>query len=263
MGRRSFKLLFASVALLVALPSVSLAQRLTSGPVSRSLASREDLEQAAENADLLARQAKDGDLRRAKLEEAARIRQRLQEGDFQAGHRIFLSVYGDSVLSDTFTVRGDRQLLLPNVPPISLNGVLDSELESFLTEQLGKYLRDPMVEAQTLLRISITGAVGAPGFYSLPIDVPVSDALMKAGGPTGTASLQDIVIKRGKDVAIEKETVRDAVRAGLTLSDIGARPGDEMWVPDQSQRSKWLTWGRGTIAVLGAIASIAWLTTRF
>lgn len=263
MGRRFIQLVLASTALVVALPTISLAQRLTSGTVSRSLASREDLEQAAEAADALARQAKDGDLRRAKIEEAARIRQRLQEGDFQAGHRIFLSVYGDSVLSDTFTVRGDRQLLLPNVPPIALTGVLDSELETYLTQQLGKYLRDPMVEAQTLLRISITGAVGSPGFYSLPIDVPVSDALMKAGGPTGTASLQDIVVKRGKDVAIDKETVREAVQIGLTLSDIGARPGDELWVPDQSQRSKWLSWGRGSIAVLGAIASVAWLATRF
>ena len=46
--------------------------------------------------------------------EAALVRLRLENGDFQSGDRLLLHVEGESELSDTFTVGPTRELQLPH-----------------------------------------------------------------------------------------------------------------------------------------------------
>lgn len=219
----------------------------------RRRADRAELEAAAARAEQSARVAKDGKLRAKYADQAARIRARLKEGDFQPGHRILLSVYGDSTLTDTFTVRADRNLLLPNLPPISLAGVLDSELQTFLHTELSKYLKNPTVSAQGLLRLSILGAVGQPGFYSFPMDFLVTDAVMEAGGPADDAKMNNAQIRRSGSVVVDKGGMQEAFRLGLTLNDIGARPGDELVIPSE-RKSRWQTIATG----IGVVTGLAW-----
>jgi protein involved in polysaccharide export with SLBB domain len=76
----------------------------------------------------------------------------LRNGDFLPGDRIYIVVLGDSALTDTFTVRGDRRLQLPNIPDVTLSGVLDSELNTFLTTELSRYLKNPTVTATGMVR---------------------------------------------------------------------------------------------------------------
>src|SRR5687767_12099859 len=60
------------------------------GTGRRSLASRADLEAAAKSAEQLARSSGDAKVREQKSIEAAQLRLRLREGDFQPGHSILL-----------------------------------------------------------------------------------------------------------------------------------------------------------------------------
>jgi protein involved in polysaccharide export with SLBB domain len=165
---------------------------------------------------------------------AARLRERLREGDFQPGHRIVLTVETDSTLTDTFTVRADRKLLLPNLPLISLEGVLESELNTYLEKELSKYIRNPSVRAEPLLQVSVLGSVARPGFYSVPTDVTLGDAIMQAGGPSPTSDIRKIEIRRSSKTAISRSEVQEAIRLGETLGDLGVRPGDELWIPDKN-----------------------------
>lgn len=246
--RRVFRIALAlSAVALVGFPSDGAAQP------PRKTATRAELEEAATRADQAARAAKSSSARAGSLRTAQRIRTRLREGDFQPGHRILLAVYGDSALSDTFTVRADRKLLLPNLPPLSVVGVLDSELESFLQKELSTYLRNPTIRAQGLLRLSILGAVGQPGFYSFPIDFALTDVIMEAGGPDGDAELNGSEIRRSGSVAVDKKGMQEAFRLGLTLNDVGVRPGDELVVPGSS-RSKW----QKVATVAGVVTGLAW-----
>lgn len=238
----------ASVALLVAAPALG-AQSPSRQPVSRT-----ELEAAATRLETSANATRDAKTRERMLEVAKRMRTRLKEGDFQPGHRILLAVYADSSLTDTFTVRADRQLHLPNLPPISVAGLLDSEIESFLQKELGKYLRNPTVRAQGLLRLSILGAVGQPGFYSFPMDFLVTDAIMEAGGPGGDAKMNKSEIRRSGTVVVSKDAMQEAFRLGLTLNDIGARPGDELLVPGEKTGSKW----QSVATVIGVVTGLAW-----
>src|SRR6267378_643118 len=76
---------------------------------------------------------------------ATLIRQRLEHGDFQSGDRILLRVDGEAQLSDTFTVGPARDITLPQIGAVSLDGLLHAELRQRLVTTLSRYLRDPVV----------------------------------------------------------------------------------------------------------------------
>lgn len=251
-------LLSAAVGMVVPAQAQTLAAQ-TSTPASvatpdRTSPKRDILTQAAENFERCARSQKDSDRRADCARQAQLIRKRLAEGDFQSGHRILLFVTGDSALSDTFTVRGDQKLQLPNLPELPLTGVLDSELQGYLQTQLAKYIRNPAVRAQALLRVSVSGDVANPGFYSIRTDTPVSDVIMNAGGPTPSADVNKTELRRGSTVVVKKDGIQTAIRSELTMSDIGARPGDELYVPAKPNGTKWTK----IAAVATTVSAIAW-----
>ena len=223
---------------------------------------RTTLKEAAENFRRLAATEKDAGKRAGYIEQERMIRKRLVEGDFQTGHRILLFVTGDSALSDTFTVRSDQKLQLPNLPEISLAGVLDSELQGYLQTKLAQYLRDPSVRAQTLLRVQVSGDIGKPGFYSIPIDTPVSDVIMNAGGPSPSADMNKTVLRRGSSVVVSRDGIQAAIRSEYTISDIGARPGDELYVPAKPVGTRWTKVATVAAAVSSIAFTVFWITGR-
>jgi protein involved in polysaccharide export with SLBB domain len=237
-------------------------QAASTAPPERTNPKRSDLELAAGNFERLARTEKDGNRRAQYLANASIIRSRLAQGDFQAGHRVLLFVAGDSALSDTFTVRSDQKLLLPNLPEISLAGVLDSELQGYLQTKLAQYIRNPSVRVQALLRVSVSGDVASPGFYSIPTDTPVSDVIMTAGGPSTSADMNKTVLRRGSTVVVKREGIQEAFRSERTMSDIGARPGDELFVPTKPTGSNWQKFAAIAASVTGIVWSVVWITGR-
>src|SRR5207249_6695292 len=90
---------------------------------------------------------------------------------FQAGDRILLHVEGDSALSDTFTVVAGPALRLPEIGEISLAGVPRANLEAHLTRELGRFIKDPVVQARALIRVSVLGEVTRPGYYAVPVEI--------------------------------------------------------------------------------------------
>jgi polysaccharide biosynthesis/export protein len=156
-----------------------------------------------------------------------------QPDDFHVGDRIALTIEGPQVFSDTVVVRDGLILRLPNIGDIPMTGVKRSNVESYLTQQIGKYIRNPVVHATPLVRIAILGQVARPGFYTMPSDVLLSDVVMKAGGPTGSADLNRTVVKRGGQEVISKEQVASALTSGMTLDQLHVAPGDQMVVGEK------------------------------
>lgn len=191
--------------------------------------------------------------------EAAAIRQRLDEGDLRVGDRVLLYVEGQPQLSDTFNVVAGRKLVLPDVGEVALAGVLRAELQDHLTAEVGRYLRSPLVRARSLIRLEVMGAVGRPGFYAVPADVLVSDALMIAGGPAGNARIERIKIQRGRDVLWDGDRLRAAVVEGRTLDQLGVRAGDAILVPEQ--KPAFATF-RDVLMIASGIASLVWVLDR-
>jgi protein involved in polysaccharide export with SLBB domain len=174
--------------------------------------------------------------------DAERLRERLRHGDFEVGDPVLLWVEGEEALSDTLLVSSGRVLVVAGIGEISLEGVLLSELDAHLATALGKYLRDPVVRATALIRLGIAGEVQAPGFYVLPRDALVTEALMAAGGPTRQAKVDGVRVERGRDRLWDAKAVRAAIADGRTLAQFDLRPGDRLVVPRESTMTgaEWL-----------------------
>ena len=223
---------------------------------------RSTLKEAAENFEKAARTEKDANKRAEYLWQAQVIRKRLAEGDFQTGHRILLFIAGDSALSDTFTVMSDQKLQLPNLPEISLAGILDSELQGYLATQLAKYIRNPSIRVEAMLRVQVSGDVAKPGFYSIRTDTPVTDVVMNAGGPSPSAEMSKMELRRGSTTVVHRGGIQTAIQKELTMSDIGARSGDELYVPEKPGSSRWQKVAAVTASLMGIIWGVAYLTRR-
>jgi len=159
------------------------------------------------------------------------IRDRLANGDLQVGDRIELLVEGQAPLTSTFTVEPGRVLVLPTIGEIPLAGVLRSELEAHLTRELSKYIVQPVVHAKSLVRITILGAVNKPGFYLVPSEALIPDALMLAGGPGSNADLRKMRITRDGQTIWDGNTLQNALTAGWTIDQLSLRAGDQIELP--------------------------------
>src|SRR5438105_6796996 len=177
---------------------------------------------------------------------------------FQIGDRILLHVEGDSTLSDTFTVVAGPALKLPNIGDISLAGVPRADIEAHLTRELGRFMKDPVVQARALIRVSVVGEVLRPGYYAVPIDLVLADALMVAGGGTKDARVEELRIMRGDSPLWSGNKLQTEIAQGATLDQLGIRAGDRIQVPGhRDAESTWRIVGIAVGSVATAVGIIA------
>jgi protein involved in polysaccharide export with SLBB domain len=161
-------------------------------------------------------------------------RARLAEGDLRVGDRVVLYVEGETTLSDTFVVSLGRTILLPAIGEVSLAGVLRSELTDHVTEQIGRFVREPVVRARSYVRVAVTGEVGLPGFHLMAPELPLSEAIMAAGGPVGTARLSKVRVERDGAPVLGGNELQRAIGRGATVAELQLQSGDEVVVPRRS-----------------------------
>jgi protein involved in polysaccharide export with SLBB domain len=195
-------------------------------------------------------------------EEANAIGQRLSEGDFAVGDRIVLHVDNQPTLTDTFTVREGQVIHLPGLEDVSMHGVLRSELQGHMYAEVSKFIRNPVVRTDPLLRLSLLGSVRAPGFYNLPADITLSDAFTRAGGLNQSSDLDKAELRRGGTLVLNGKELRTALRNGETLDQLSLRNGDAIDVPDKPSTSNALKILGITAVVVGIVASVVVITRR-
>ncbi len=246
------RVLVGSVGLIALVSPCRAQDGGASAPARREFESRAEIEAQAKAAEAEHRTG-----------EAWLLRQRLEKGDFQDGDRIVIVLQGNALMPNNFaqipetnTVRAGRRLQFPRMPDLSLDGVLRSELNDKLTEYFSVYFRSPTVRSTPLLRIAVLGSVGKPGYTYTLADAPLSDLIMQAGGPTNTANMAGISIRRGADVIWNDQDTRAALADGMSLDRLHLRAGDEVVVPEERQ-IQWL----GIFSL--AISSAAILFTVF
>src|SRR4029079_9784260 len=128
------------------------------------------------------------------------------------------------------------------------------ELHDYLLREVKRYVRDPELQARPLIRLSVSGAVIHPGFYSIPADGLLSDLVMAAGGPTANAAFRRSQLRRGTE-ELPGENVQAALREGSTVDEMLLRSGDELLIGEKRQLN-WTT-------VTQVVAAVAGLTSVF
>ena len=242
---RYIRALLAVPALLVVLlPDIGGAQGSGDDTARRLLATRAELEARLNVLRDMARSSRPDWL----VAESTVVRMRLDQGDFRVGDRVLLTVQDpaplrnaaadrgavkseEQQLSDTFTVGGGQELLLPVVGRVGLKGVLRSELEPTLVREITRFIRDPVVHAQALISVGVTGEVARPGYYAVPGDAVVAMLLTAAGGPTKDAEMNKLKLDRAGKTLWEGNEFRRAIAEGRTLEDLRVQAGDQLIVP--------------------------------
>lgn len=254
-------ILMTALACLLAIPPAAAAQTSLDADPGRSVRTRADLERLLGfYEEVVASPAYSDRLKDEARTNLAQVRDRLENGDFKIGDRIALSVRGEPDLPDTVVVEPGPRIELPLFGEISLHGVLRSEVEEHLTRELGAYINNPVVSANGLMRVSIQGQVGQPGFYVVPAETLVTEALMVAGGPGGSADLERLRIERGQTELIAGEQLQEAMREGWTLDQLNMQAGDQIVLPERGG-GVWGTVGRVALGVVPGLV-IALLVRR-
>ena len=237
----------AAVVLAVGLATPRLdAQAPTTDNWTQKFESRATLEARARQAEVTNQKAA-----------SYQLHYRLDHGDFQDGDKIFITFrQGASTFADTVVVRAGKRLELPLMGDVSLEGVLRSELAAHLTTHLKGYFRDPAVTAVPLVRLGLLGSVARPGYYYTPADMPLSDVLMRAGGPTPNADLNKVSIRRLGDMLIDESNTSTALREGMSVDMLGMQAGDEVQVGEK-RRTNWTLIIPIASSVLGLILTFA------
>jgi protein involved in polysaccharide export with SLBB domain len=202
------------------------AQQSDDATVTRTMASRDQLEGIASRGD---------------GNSASAARARLTAGDFRPGDRIMIQVQGDTALTDTFAVWQDGALHLPSpvVGTLPLQGVLRSEIQQKVQTFVARFVRNPVVLARPLIRLSFQGDFAHSGFYAVPADAPLADAFMAAGGTTTTANMDKVKIERGGRDFLNTRAVQTALAQNQTVDELGLRDGDQLIVPKGGGTSVW------------------------
>jgi hypothetical protein len=188
---------------------------------------------------------------------AAALRARLREGDFRAGDRIRLVLDGSVTQDDTIPVVAGSKVQLKDVGEIPLSGVLRSELQSYMSTQVARFIKDVRVRATPLVRLSVLGPVSRPGFFYMPPDITLGDAVMRAGGPVASADLNKSVIRRNTAELYDSRNTRTAMNEGLTLDQLSLRDGDSIEIGEKSGSN----WQR-IASVVGVVSTLLWAVTR-
>jgi protein involved in polysaccharide export with SLBB domain len=230
----------ALVLAAVALVSAASAQSIL-GEQRRQM-TRAELESALASYEKLAVSTSDKKIKEQALVDAAAIRERLRTGDFYPGDRIVVRVLNDTSVSDTFTVKQGRVLEFSTIPPLSLSGVLDSELLPQIKEHVAKYIKEPDVIVTPLVRLQVSGGIAQPGWHQFVTDQTLSDAIMSIGGPGPNSEIEKTEIKRAGKVIVDRTSTARALRTGKTIGDLGLRDGDELHIAERmtTSRNNWM-----------------------
>jgi hypothetical protein len=239
--RRVLRLATALVALAIVFPAAAPAQQDPAGwDPARLQVTRAELEDLVARYDAVASStAYSGGVREEARRAAARIRSRLENGDFRVGDRIWLRIEGQTELPDTLMVEPGPSVVLPDMGAISLAGVLRSELSDHMNRELARYIQNPRVQTTSMIRLQVRGAVGNTGFHSFPSDMLLSDALMSAGGFNQAADLDDIVLERAGERLMDADDVTVALADGRSLDQLGLQAGDIVVVAEDRPSRVW------------------------
>ena len=171
-------------------------------------------------------------LRAEAAQQGRLIRERLEQGDFPPGSRVAVWVEEQANMTDTFSVTGDRTITVVGVGPISLAGVLRSELQHHIVTAVARVLREPRVRTQSMLTISIDGEVSQPGHYLVLADNPLTEVLMRGGAMTQDARAGGTRVERAGVTIVDADRFQAALRAGTSIDQLGMREGDRIVIPE-------------------------------
>lgn len=186
------------------------------------------------------------------------------EYPFQKGTAFKIAVFPDTVhfLNGIHDVDDQGNAFLPIVGTVRVDGLTQKALTAKLDTIYLPFLRYPTLRVQPLIRISLLGGFIRPGLYYVSPDASLWDAIEMAGGPVREDGLK--LIKWERSGAILKQDLVNEIQAGTSLSAMGLRSGDQLWVTHELKRGAWDIMATGIVPILSlAVTALSAFATLY
>jgi len=151
------------------------------------------------------------------------------------GDQMIIDIYGYSEGTYKLVVSPDGNIRIPNVGPISVNGLTIEQAKSRISNYLASHGFSNITSGNTSINITlgnvrsiqvmIIGEVNAPGTYTLSSLSTVYAALYSSGGPGKNGSYRDIELVRNNKV-ISTIDVYDFLMKGDRSGDLNLKDQD-------------------------------------
>ena len=170
--------------------------------------------------------------KKAAQTELTAVRSRLEKGDFKTGDLLVITVnVEDKPVVDTATVRDNGIISIQRFQDFSVAGLLRSEVLDGIKKHVSVYYRLPEVRVNFSTRLTISGAVGRPGPFSVSPDRPLSEVIALAGGGAQNAKLDQLEVKRAGRTIISTKDSKRLLIEGKTIEQVGIQSGDQVIIP--------------------------------
>jgi len=155
------------------------------------------------------------------------------------GDAFRISVFPDTVhfLNGTYHVDDNGKAFLPVAGPVKIDNLNEKNLTALLDTIYLPYLRYPTLRVEPLIRVSLLGGFRSPGLFYISPSASLWDALVLAGGPVREDGLK--LIRWERDGAVIKKNLLPEIQTGMSLSTLGIRSGDQLWVTHEVRRDGW------------------------
>ena len=162
----------------------------------------------------------------------------------------------DDVITGDYYIQPNGLISLPIIGFINTINKDFKEIKSEIEFRYDSLYKDPQLSVNALFRINILGEVRAPGFYYVSDYEKFTAILAFAGGTTGDADLENIILIRNfEEIQIDIETI---IQEGSTATNFGLQSGDQIFVPRTwwANNSVWVTFVFSTSALILTIYAV-------
>ena len=159
------------------------------------------------------------------------------------GDAVQISVWRNSDLSVSVTVRPDGKISVPLAGDIKVDGKSTQVLSGEIEEKLGDYIRNPKVtvivtnptSAEFIHRIRVTGAVAAQRSIPYRKGITVLDVILEAGGVSAFANADESKLYRQTidGARVYPIFLNDILEKGILDSNYTLFPQDIITVPER------------------------------
>jgi protein involved in polysaccharide export with SLBB domain len=147
-------------------------------------------------------------------------------------------VYGEPELTGAFRVATDGSIDYPLAGRIQVAGLRTGEIQRLLVDKLkGVYLKDPQVvvtiKERNSQKVAVLGQVVKPGQVGYYPKMTIVDAIASAGGFTGIAAKNSVMLRREVAGKIETRVYPVADISEGRSQNVMVLPGDVLVVDER------------------------------
>lgn len=163
------------------------------------------------------------------------------------GDEVTLTLWGETRLSSQLSINKEGNLLVPDVGPVSANGLTLEQFQAKLLNRMSsvysslqggsraRSFLDVSLGKLRTIQVYVTGEVTRPGGYAIPSMSTVLSAMYAAGGPTINGSMRNIRIARrgGENPSSDLYFYLQKMQKS---SDVLLMDGDVLFIPPATRR---------------------------